>query len=86
MEGQAAIGKASDQVRPAWTDGTLKGAGVWRAVDVADGLRQGDPPSCIMAAVGMARLMKAAKKAMNEASGVSALLPDAQDPRGVNSH
>ena len=33
--------------------------------------------SCILAAVGMARLMKAAKKAMNEASGVPALLPGA---------
>ena len=73
MEGQAATGKKTDQVRPAWADGTLKAAGVWRAVEAANGLRQGDPPSCILAAVGMARLMKAAKQAMNETNGVPAL-------------
>ena len=32
VEGQAATGKKTDQVRPAWADGTLKAAGVWRAV------------------------------------------------------
>jgi len=65
-------------VQPHFPDGTLKTAGAWHSVDPEEGVRQGGPYSCVLAALSLVKLMQSARAAADIANGIEPLPENSQ--------
>jgi hypothetical protein len=69
-------------IQAAFPDGTLKRAGRWVSIEPQEGVRQGGPYSCVLAALALVKLMKAARVVVDLANYIPDLAQCRRAPRG----